>query len=61
MFFQAEVGEVVILARKVVKNGNWTYTVGNLYGVLVHEKKKNCKVYQEQQDFFFKLVFGTLR
>ncbi len=39
MFFQAEVGEVVILARKVVKNGNWAYTVGNLYGVLVHEKK----------------------
>jgi hypothetical protein len=24
VFFQAEVGEVVILARKAVKNGNWT-------------------------------------
>ncbi len=59
MFFQAEVVEVVIFARKVVKNGNWTFTVDNVYSV--HEK--TVKFIKEQQDFklFFKLVYRTLR
>ncbi len=50
MFFQAEVGEVVILARKVVKNGNWTFTVaiGTYIGFM---KKKTVKFIKEQQDF----------